>query len=75
MAGEGEAGAEEERAGLKRPGGESSDEAGGFEGVVVVGLVVEGWEVGGDEAERVVLSSEVEHVVRLGLALFHHSPT
>lgn len=75
VAGEGEAGAEEERAGLEGPGGEGGDEAGGFEGVVVVGLVVEGWEVGGDQAQRVVLSSEVEHVVGLRLPLLHHAPT
>lgn len=75
VAGEGEAGAEEERAGLEGPRGEGGDEAGGFEGVVVVGLVVEGWEVGGDQAQRVVLSSEVEHVVGLRLPLLHHAPT
>lgn len=78
VAGEGEGGAEEERVGLQGPGGEGGDEAGGQEGVFVVGVVGllgvgEGGEVGGDEAERVVLGTEVEEVVELRLALFHHT--
>lgn len=65
VAGEGEGGSEEEGGGLEGPGGEGGDEAGGLEGVVVVVGVVrgEGGEVGGHEAERVVLSPEVEEVV------------
>lgn len=65
VAGEGEGGAEEEGGGLEGPGGEGGDEAGGLEGVVVVVGVVggEGGEVGGHEAEGVVLSPEVEEVV------------
>lgn len=82
VAGEGERGAEEERVGLQGPGREGGDESGGLKRVVVVGggvvglgLVVEGGEVGGDEAERVVLGAKVEEVVELGLALFHHTTT
>lgn len=82
MAREGERGAEEERVGLQGPCREGGDESGGLErvfvgggGVVGLGLVVEGGEVGGDEAERVVLGAKVEEVVELGLALFHHTTT
>lgn len=66
MAGEGEGGAEVERAGLEGPGGEGGDEARGLERVffgVVWNVVVLrwrrrwGWEVGGDEAERGVLGA------------------
>ena len=68
VAGEGERGAEEEGVGLDGPGREGGDEAGGLERVVLVVFEV-GREVGGDEAERVVLGAEVEEVVRLGLTL------
>lgn len=68
MAGEGERGAEEEGVGLDGPGREGGDEAGGLERVVLVVFEM-GREVGGDEAERVVLGAEVEEVVRLGLTL------
>lgn len=60
VAGEGEGGAEIEWAGLEGPGGEGGDEARGLERVflvVVLGLRLGVWEVGGDEAERVVLSA------------------
>lgn len=77
VAGEREAGAEEERAGLEGPGGEGGDEAGGLEriffAVAVVVVGVEGGEVGGDEEERVVLGAEVEEVVGLRLPLFDHA--
>lgn len=82
MAGEGEGGAEEEGGGLEGPGGEGGDEAGGLEGVVVVGGVVvvvgvvvglEGRKVGRDEAERVVLGTEVEEMVGVGLTLLHYA--
>lgn len=70
MAGEGERGAEEEGVGLDGPGREGGDEPGGLERVVLVVFEV-GGEVGGDEAERVVLEAEVEEVVRLGLTLLY----
>ena len=75
MAGEGKAGAEEERARLEGPGGEGGDEACGLEWVLFVVVGLEGGQVGGDKAERVVLSTEVEEVVGLGLPLFDNVPT
>lgn len=77
MAGERERRAEEERIGLERPGGEGGDEASGVEGIFVfvggigVDILVDGGEIGGDETERVVLSSEVEEMVVLRLSLLH----
>lgn len=75
MAGEGEGGAEEEGTWLEGPSGEGGDEARGVEGVLVI-LMEEsrvGGEVRGDKAERVVLCSDMEEVVVLGLTLFHDS--
>lgn len=74
MAGEGEAGAEEERAGLEGPGGEGGDEACGLEWVLFVVVGLQGGKVGGDEAERVVLGADVEEVVGLGLPLLYNVP-
>lgn len=71
MAGEGDGGAEEKRAGLEGPSGEGGDEACGLEGVIFVVLVVDR-KVRGHEAEWVVLGTEVEEVVMLGLTLFDH---
>lgn len=56
--------AEEEWAGLQGPGGEGRDEARRLERVLVVVLVLKSGgdcgEIGGHQAERVVLCSEME---------------
>ena len=56
VAKEGERGAEEEGVGLNGPGREGGDEPGEFERVILVVFEM-GGEVGGDEAERVVLGT------------------
>lgn len=79
MAGEGKRGADEEWVGLKRPCGKGRDEARRLKRIVFVDL--EGGsgsgsgsgDVGGDEAERGVLSTNVEEVVVLVLAFFDNS--
>lgn len=76
MAGEGEAGAEEEWTVLQGPCGEGCNEARGLERVQnLIVLVVDrrGRKVGGDEAKGVVLSAKVEEVVGLELALFNNA--
>lgn len=74
MAGEGEGGLEVEWAGLEGPGGEGGDEARGLERVLVVLVECGEGEIRCDQAQRVVLGAQVEHVVRMRLALFHHAP-
>lgn len=76
MAGERDGGLKVKRAGFQGPGGERGEEARGFERVLLVAgvvLVVESREreIGGGEAQRVVLGAEVEDVVGMRLSLFH----
>lgn len=76
MAGEGEAGAEEEWIVLQGPSGEGCNEAGGLERIQnLIVLVVDGrgGEVGGDETKGIILSAKVEEVMGLELSLFDNA--
>lgn len=75
MAGERDGGLKVKRAGLQGPGGERGEEARGLKRVLLVAGVVKmesgEREIGGGEAQRVVLGAEVEDVVGMRLSLFH----